>query len=65
MVRPKERRSRHPHRFPRLSLTRLAAAGVFLASSTGAALAADDLQSLSQDDRQWVMAEKNYAATRR
>ncbi len=64
MVRPKERRSRHPHRFPRLSLTRLAAAGVFLASSAGAALAADDLQSLSQDDRQWVMAEKNYAATR-
>src|SRR5258706_10213670 len=42
----------------------LVAAGLLFSWSAGAALAADDLQSLSLDDKQWVMAEKNYAATR-
>src|SRR4051812_48487692 len=51
-------------RLPRPNLQCLLAAGVLLLSSVGAALSAENLQSLSQDDKQWVMAEKNYAATR-
>lgn len=36
----------------------------FVALFAARAVAADDLQSRSQDDKQWVMAPKNYANTR-
>jgi PQQ-dependent dehydrogenase (methanol/ethanol family) len=57
--------SHRPVRGGRLGgLWKSAAAMLVFLLTNGSAMAADDLQSLSRDDKQWVMAPKNYASTR-
>ncbi len=53
------RRSGDRYRVPALAATIFALIG-----ATGQRARADDLNALSQDDKQWVMAPKNYANTR-
>src|SRR6185437_7240358 len=50
-------RNRFPRRYLAMSL-------VLAASVYGAKAFADDLDSLSHDDKQWVMPAKDYANTR-
>ncbi|MBV8798464.1 MAG: hypothetical protein JO208_01450, partial [Alphaproteobacteria bacterium] len=44
------------------TMTLLATAGAAMCG--GMYAAADDLDALSRDDKQWVMPAKNYASTR-